>query len=556
MQKGTQNLGITSPILPRTSLQGTEPHDKDCLRYRKVFSRIPYVLRVYTCEMSFSGLFRVVEIFSVPGTICLVVLYTCCICVYNICFHPLRIYPGPLLRAATRFPYLASMWTGFHHRDVHELHKRYGPIVRVAPNSISYINPQAWKDIYGHKKSRTLEMVKDPEFYVRDPNASTIVNGNWEEHARYRKLYSPGFSLRSLREQESLIQGYITMFVDGLARACEADEAAIDMVEQFNFVTFDIIGDLAFGEPFGCLSHGSRDWLGKLNQIEEAQIRFRIIQHIPVLGRYARTLVNTLLPSEAVKGSEAHRRLTYEKVSRRVNNKEARPDFMHHILRQPEGKGLNFGEMLSNSATLIQAGSETTSALMSGTLYLLLLNPDKMQKLVHELRTTFASEQLMTMDNTDRLPYLCGVLEEGLRLYSPTLPGFPRQVPRGGAFIDGEFVPEGTSVAVNQYAAYRSPLNFERPNEFIPERFVDPSAFPNDRREVLQPFSMGPRNCIGRSLAYAEGKLIMGRLVWKFDIRLGERSRDWLKDQKGYVTWLRPEMDVYIKLRHWCDSSS
>jgi cytochrome P450 len=57
---------------------------------------------------------------------------------------------------------------------------------------------------------------------------------------------------------------------------------------------------------------------------------------------------------------------------------------------------------------------------------------------------------------------------------------------------------EQISVAINHYAAYHSPLNFTRPNEFIPERFMDLEAFPDDRREVLQPFSVGPRNCIGR----------------------------------------------------------
>ena len=53
-------------------------------------------------------------------------------------------------------------------------------------------------------------------------------------------------------------------------------------------------------------------------------------------------------------------------------------------------------------------------------------------------------------------------------------------------------------MAVNHYAAYHSPLNFSRPEEFIPERFIDVAEFPDDRREVLQPFSMGPRNCIGK----------------------------------------------------------
>ncbi|RFU29708.1 hypothetical protein B7463_g6647, partial [Scytalidium lignicola] len=442
------------------------------------------------------------------------------------------------------------MWKGKHHLAMQELHARYGPVVRMAPNNLSFINPQAWKDIYAYKKAPELEMIKDPEFYVRNPDAPTIVNGNREEHARYRRLYSPGFSLRSLREQEPLIQGYVNKFVNGLTRICEHGETPVDMVQWFNFVTFDIIGDLAFGEPFGCLENGATDWLAKLNQIEEAQMHFRIIQHIPLLSRYARQIVNTMLPSNAVRGQDGHRKLTKEKVTHRVNNNRPRPDFMEHILRQPSGQGLTFDEMLSNSATLIQAGSETTATLLSGALFLLLQHPDKMQKLVDELTTSFASDDMMTIENTDRLPYLAAVLEEGLRLYSPAVPGFPRQVPKGGATIDGGYVSGGTSVGVNHYAAYHSPLNFSRPEEFIPERFIDVAAFSDDRREVLQPFSVGPRNCIGRSLAYAEGKLILGRAVWKFDMRLSEKSQNWMRDQKGFVTWLRPEMEVYVKLRH------
>ena len=148
-------------------------------------------------------------------------------CIYNVFFHPLAKYPGPKSRAATNVPYLKGLWTGYHHRACHALHEKYGPVVRIAPNKLSYINPQAWKDIYAHKRTREQEMIKDPEWYVRNPDAPHIVNGNHEEHARYRRLYSPGFSLRSLRDQEPIIQGYVNMFIDGITRACENGEALV-----------------------------------------------------------------------------------------------------------------------------------------------------------------------------------------------------------------------------------------------------------------------------------------------------------------------------------------
>lgn len=55
-----------------------------------------------------------------------------------------------------------------------------------------------------------------------------------------------------------------------------------------------------------------------------------------------------------------------------------------------------------------------------------------------------------------------------------------------------------TIVSVSHLAAYHSPSNFKDPEQFIPERFLDDPRFVDDSKTVLQPFSFGPRNCIGR----------------------------------------------------------
>jgi hypothetical protein len=57
-----------------------------------------------------------------------------------------------------------------------------------------------------------------------------------------------------------------------------------------------------------------------------------------------------------------------------------------------------------------------------------------------------------------------------------------------------------TSCGIHQLAANRLEANFTRPEEFLPERWFDdaPAEFAHDRREIYQPFSFGPRNCIGK----------------------------------------------------------
>ena len=74
-----------------------------------------------------------------------------------------------------------------------------------------------------------------------------------------------------------------------------------------------------------------------------------------------------------------------------------------------------------------------------------------------------------------------------------------------------------------QWAASMSELNFSQAKDFIPERFLDHEKYPeavpfqNDRKDALQPFNLGPRDCIGRHLASFQLRLIMAKLVFNFD---------------------------------------
>ncbi len=147
-------------------------------------------------------------------------------------------------------------------------------------------------------------------------------------------------------------------------------------------------------------------------------------------------------------------------------------------------------------------------------------------------------------------------------MYPPAPGTFPRTVPPGGAIICGIFVPGGYSVGVNQSAITRSEENFKFPNEFHPERWMGDERFASDRRKACQPFSYGPRNCIGKrcepqeemppcadfefSLAYAEMKLVLVKLLWHFDAELHDDSRSWAEGQKMNMFWEKNDMNVKL----------
>ena len=127
----------------------------------------------------------------------------------------------------------------------------------------------------------------------------------------------------------------------------------------------------------------------------------------------------------------------------------------------------------------------------------LIWNPQCYAKLTHEIRSTFANEEAITFNAIVDLPYLNACIEEVLRVHPPVPAGPPRVVPPGGDFIDGHWVPGGVTVSVGAWASSHNPLHFRDPDTFIPERWID-ASYNSDVKKAMQPFSLGPRNCIGK----------------------------------------------------------
>ncbi|KAI0852161.1 cytochrome P450 [Daldinia vernicosa] len=138
------------------------------------------------------------------------------------------------------------------------------------------------------------------------------------------------------------------------------------------------------------------------------------------------------------------------------------------------------------------------------------------------------------MTRVNQCKYLLACIEETLWIYPPSPQPHQRIVPPGGAITNGEHLPECVAVGISIYAASKSPRNSLQTDSFIPERWTreDPRLDDN-KRQVSQPFSFGPRNCIGRNPAYFKIKIIIARIVWHFDIENATEG-DWI-DQKVYM---------------------
>lgn len=99
----------------------------------------------------------------------------------------------------------------------------------------------------------------------------------------------------------------------------------------------------------------------------------------------------------------------------------------------------------SHASLLIVAGSETTATLLSGCTFLLLNNPDALDRLTKEVRSTFKEESEININSAGQLQYMLACLDEALRCYPPVPIGNPRVVPKGGRVLCGHYVPEDVS---------------------------------------------------------------------------------------------------------------
>lgn len=457
---------------------------------------------------------------------------------YNIFLHPLRAYPGPFLWRATRITKAYHFLKGDLPFVVKTFHDKYGPVVRLTPGELAFADVQAYKDIYGQRAGGYLPKWQGMYGFKPD-NASDILLSNGTEHSFLRRQLANGFTDKAMRAQEPLIAGYVNLLIRRLHETCAArGEAAPpqDMTNWFTWFSFDIIGNLALGSDFGGLQEAkSASWVALV--IENVRMNAFAGALLGLNPALFRRFLVWVMTGGVVPAIREHERKTREKMRQRLDFKGERLDLIEGLVKKQAELGP--ARIESNATVLILAGSETTSSALSGILFALLKNPDKLARLTKEVRSAFRSDSDITLDSVQRLPYLLACINEGLRWYPPAMHGFPREVTKGGVVISGHHIPEHTIVAAWQWSVSRCPEYYIEPDNFHPERFMEnvEIKFSGDRLDAVQPFSLGPRNCIGKNLAYTEMRLVISRLVYDFDMELDKSSENWLKGQPAYHVW-------------------
>ncbi|PSN68465.1 cytochrome P450 monooxygenase-like protein [Corynespora cassiicola Philippines] len=456
--------------------------------------------------------------------------------IYNLFFHPLAKYPGPNIARITNMWLVRTYMSGQMHNIMEEQHQRYGDVVRVGPNQLVFFTAESFKDIHSHAVKGHKPFVKSNFYEIAGEIPGIVTARDPLDHRMQRKSLATAFSARSLKAQEAIVQQYVNHFIKQIGKLGGPSTQGLCMSEAFNWLTFDVISDLTFGEPLHAVAEGkTQPWIAAILSSAYFSSLIGLKNQLPQLN----ILLPFILPKDISKNAELHWSLVREKTQKRVDygTNLNRSDFFDHIIKTGE---YTRGKMEAQSNVLLSAGSETTATFFTAATYFLLKHPKCLGQLQEEIRSAFTNMEEITSESTARLPYLSAVVEETLRLYPPAAFMLPRISP--GAFVDGHFVPKGTTVIADMWSISRDPRYWTDGKSFRPERWIGPSF--QDNKAAFNPFSNGPRACIGINLAYMEGRITLAKLLWTYDWENMSPEADLIRDSKMYFFWEKPNVVV------------
>ena len=352
--------------------------------------------------------------------------------------------------SAFRFPYVIAIHRGDIHGQLKQFHEAYGPIVRIAPNELSYADGSAWKDIYGNRPGHQPFPRNPTWFKKRYPDEPHSIMGFDEEaHAKTRRAFANSFSEKSLRDQAPVIESYLDLFMKQMGAPTAGrpwSEKIVDLNTWFNFLTFDISGDLSFGESFDCLKTGkAHPWVEIAQDFGKGLSLVASVNQYPPIDK----LLRYVIPKNIRQRQKDHRDMSYAKAKKRLALDVERPDFVTPTKKYCEEKvPLSEAEWEINMMIIVFAGSETTASSLTAITRELVQNRGVLHRLTREIRDAFEKDSEINIASTGHLSYLNAVINETLRLDAPVAIGVPRIVPEGGDSICGQWVPGGVSTLV------------------------------------------------------------------------------------------------------------
>ncbi|KAK8113049.1 cytochrome P450, partial [Apiospora sp. TS-2023a] len=455
-------------------------------------------------------------------------------------------------------------WRGQSHVVIHELHKRFGPVVRLGPNMLDLDMPDFIKVLYN-----TKSQWKKTEFYC---GSSSIVDGKIvynifsqtdpETHAHWRKPISKQYSTNSVLLFESRID-------DVLSELCTELESRYVNISNDSACCLD-------NQPIGFLKKGC-DFNGVLHAAAESTDYFAVVGQMPFLDYWLdKNPVHRIGPptsGAAVNIALQHLVDRYQGTDGSYHD-PAQPDYLDKFieLKQSDPGTVDDSMIISYLMINLLAGADTTAITLHSVFYYTLRNHAAWSRLQKELDSIVKDKNKpVSWADARSCPYLEAVMREAIRMLPGVAMNLERYVPQGGLVVppttmgnknngkehDNTFIPAGTIVGLNPYVVARNLSVYgDDADKFRPERWLqekeEPEAAYKARLAAMNAadlsFGAGSRSCIGKNLALLEAYKAVATLVVRYDVELVDPASRW-RVTNSWFPRQEGGLDVRVKMR-------
>lgn len=210
-----------------------------------------------------------------------------------------------------------------------------------------------------------------------------------------------------------------------------------------------------------------------------------------------------------------------------------------------EGKTLTMDQITMLLWETVIETADTTMVTTEWAMYEVAKDPKRQDRLYQEIQKVCGSE-MVAEEHLSQLPYLNAVFHETLRKHSPAAL-VPLRYAHEDTQLGGYYIPAGTEIAINIYGCNMDKHQWESPEEWNPERFLDPKYDPMDLYKTMS-FGAGKRACAGSLQAMLIACPMIGRLVQEFEWKLRDGEEENV-DTVGLTTHKRHPMHAILKPR-------
>jgi cytochrome P450 len=325
-----------------------------------------------------------------------------------------------------------------------------------------------------------------------------------ETWTRQRRLLAPEFRAAAAPRYLPVIVRDVEAFLAELWEPAVGGPPR-DIGHDMMSLTLRVIGDAIFAEDFS----RQADAIGRDLETSLAQATLRAI--------FGKLLYGRLPTPGNLRARRAERAIdaaVLDLIARaRASNNPSEHDVLSRLLRARDAEGrpaIDDAGLLDQVKSLLLAGHETTSLVLTWTFYLLASHPAVLARLVDEV-TAVLGGRAPEADDIPRLVYTRMVLAETMRLYPP-VPVVTR-VARADDEFDGIIIKAGDKVSLLPFVTHRHQEFWPRPDEFDPERWA-PGA--THEPYAYLPFLLGRRECLGEHFAILEGVVALAMMVARY----------------------------------------